>query len=64
MERLLNSGDWSLNMINVSETEELEYWCDVFEVSPEQLKTAIRAIHNCAANEVRDYLDTKQYPHN
>lgn len=64
MESLLNSGDWSSNMINVSENVELEYWCNFFKVTPEQLKTAIRAVHNCAADEVNAYLEKVRYNHN
>jgi hypothetical protein len=64
MERIFNTGDWSSNMINVSETTELEYWCDFFRVTPEQLKTAIRAIHDCAADKVNEYLETKPHYHN
>jgi hypothetical protein len=64
MERMVNTGNWSSNMINVSESIELEYWCDFFRVTPEQLKTAIKAIHDCAADKVRNYLDEKLDRHN
>jgi hypothetical protein len=64
MERMVNTGNWSSNMINVSESVELEYWCDFFRVTPEQLKTAIKAIHDCAADKVRNYLDEKLDRHN
>jgi len=64
MERMGNAGNWSSNMINVSESVELEYWCDFFRVTPEQLKTAIKAIHDCAADKVKNYLEEKHYGHN
>jgi hypothetical protein len=64
MERIFNTGDWSSNMINVSENTELTYWCDFFKVTPEQLKTAIKAIHDCAADKVNDYFDSKPEIHN
>jgi hypothetical protein len=51
-------------MINVSENVELEYWCNFFKVTPEQLKSAIRAVHNCAADEVNAYLEKMHYQHN
>jgi hypothetical protein len=64
MENSFNSGDWSSNMINVSEMVELEYWCNLFKVTPEQLKTAMKAVHNCAADEVNAYLEKMRYRHN
>jgi len=64
MERMVNTGNWSSNMINVSESVELEYWCDFFRVTPEQLKTAIKAIHDCAADKVKNYLEEKNCGHN
>jgi hypothetical protein len=51
-------------MINVSEMVELEYWCNLFKVTPEQLKTAMKAVHNCAADEVNAYLEKMRYRHN
>jgi|GEM_PF-3456496 len=64
MESMVNTGNWSSNMINVSESIELEYWCDFFRVTPEQLKTAIKAIHDCAADKVGNYLEEKHVGHN
>jgi hypothetical protein len=64
MERLREGGNWPSNMIDVSEDIELQYWCDFFKITPEQLKTAIKAVHNCAADKVNEYLAEKQCSHN
>ena len=57
MENLATSGEWSRNLIDVSEEIDLEYWCSTFKVTPEQLKTAVKAVCNCAADRVKAYLD-------
>ena len=36
-------------MINVSEDDELQYWAKKFGVTPEKLKSAVRAVGSSAA---------------
>ncbi|MCD0488667.1 DUF3606 domain-containing protein [Pedobacter sp. MC2016-14] len=60
MENLTHLKDNSSNLIDVSESFELEYWSEKFSVTPEQLKSAIKAICNCAADKVRSYLDNNR----
>ena len=50
----------SNNLIDVSENFQLEYWCNRFHVTPEKLKTAIKAICNCAADKVKAYLENNR----
>ena len=42
-------------LINASENYEIEYWSNKFGVTPERLKSAIRAVGN-SVNAVKDYL--------
>jgi hypothetical protein len=58
MENTVNFGDRSKNLIDVSEDFDLQYWCARFSVTPEKLKSAIKAICNCAADQVKAYLES------
>ena len=47
----------SLNhMINVSEDDELQYWAKKFGITPEKLKSAVRAVGSSAA-AISKYLN-------
>jgi hypothetical protein len=37
------------HMINVSEDDELQYWAKKFGITPEKLKSAVRAVGSSAA---------------
>ncbi len=47
----------SLNhMINVSEDDELQYWAKKFGITPEKLKSAVRAVGSSVAT-ISKYLN-------
>lgn len=43
------------NIVNVAEYYQLEYWANKFGVSPERLKSAVRAV-GVSADEIARYL--------
>ena len=45
-------------MINVSEDDELQYWAKKFGITPEKLKSAVRAVGSSVATITR-YLNKK-----
>ncbi|MDP9077908.1 MAG: DUF3606 domain-containing protein [Bacteroidota bacterium] len=45
-------------MINVSEDDELQYWAKRFGITPEKLKSAVRAVGSSVATIAR-YLNKK-----
>jgi hypothetical protein len=45
-------------MINVSEEDELQYWAKKFGITPEKLKSAVRAVGSSVAT-ISKYLNKK-----
>ena len=43
------------NIVNVAEYYEVEYWTNRFNISPEQLKTAVKAV-GVSAEAIAQYL--------
>ena len=46
------------NIVNVAEYYEVEYWTNKFGVSPEQLKSAVKAV-GVSAEAIATYLNNK-----
>ena len=50
------TGSPDSDLINTSENYEVEYWSKKFGVSPEELKSAVKAVGN-SASAVRKHLN-------
>ena len=53
--KLTTAGEQNY-MINVSEDEELQYWAKKFGITPEKLKSAVRAVGS-SVSTITKYLN-------
>lgn len=56
MDNKSKTGNPDRDLINTSENYEVEYWSNKFGVTPERLKSAVKAVGN-SVTAVKDYLN-------
>ncbi len=50
------TGEPDRSRINLSEDYEVQYWSEKFEVTPDELKAAVKAAGSPSADKVEEYL--------